>query len=182
MECRSATKNNIQEIKIELRKAKEKKYSGNFLKGFPWNSTDWCKCDLKGTNLGDLYLFWDGSGWGESKDIPPRMLEVGVKDFKRIADNQNQENPYHLKKIIKYMKKNKKAGNSLRGSGTSPILVSVDKNMPLLILDGNHRLVTYWWKNSGKDRNSIDKTFWVGFSPNMNNYYYYSRIPSTPIS
>lgn len=177
MECSSATRSGRKTIRKVLKEAKEKPYSKDFLDDFPYDTTKWFKCDLRGTNLGDLYLFWDGCAWGESSKVPPRRLEAGVVDFKRIEDNPNQNNPYHLQKIIKYMKSNNKAGNSLSGSGEYPILVSVDKDKPLLILDGNHRLVTYWWKNSDKDRNSIDKIFWIGLSLDMKNYKYYARIP-----
>ncbi len=176
MECIPAENNDIRTILCVLCEAQKVPSSENFLDNFPFDSIKWFECDLKGTDLGELYLFWDGKAWGRNGNVLPRTLRAGVKDFRQIADKHNQENPPHLERIIEYMKKNKKAGNSLRGSGTSPILVSIDEYHPLLILDGNHRLVTYWWKNSNTNQNTIDKTFWVGFSQNMKKYKYYDRI------
>lgn len=178
MKCRSAKENEIKEIKKVLTEAKSVTYSENFLDDFPFQSTEWFNCNLNKESLGNLYLFWDGCAWGESKDVPPRMLKVGVEDFKRIAGDPNKENPHHLQNILKNMKKYTKTGNSLKGSGECPILISIDKAKPLLILDGNHRFVAYWWKSSEVDQNRVDKNIWIGFSPDLNNYKYYSRVPS----
>lgn len=179
MPCSPATENEIEIIRKVLKQAKSVSYSGNFLDGFPCKSIKWFECDLKGTDLGELYLFWDGKAWGRNGNVLPRTLRAGVKDFKQIADNPNRENPDHLQKVLDFMEQDNMAGNSLRGNGEIPILVSVDKDHPLLILDGNHRLVTYWWKNSKIDRNFRDKIFWIGFSQDMEDYFYYKRIPQS---
>jgi len=177
MKCIRATGIEIQRILDVLDNAKKRLSSENFLVGFPIESTKWFKCRLKETNLGDLYLFWDGIAWDESGDVPPRILKDGVKDFKRIGNNPIHDNPEILNDIFKRMNQ-LKLGEMPSGE-TFPILVSNNESNPLLILDGNHRLAAFWWKNFKIDRKAIDRIFWIGYSPDMKDYYYYRRILST---
>lgn len=171
MECISATESERHCIKDVLEKAKKRKDSRYFLDGFSFKSTKWFSSKLNETELGDLFLFWDGSAWGEYGDKRQRTLKDGVKEFIAI-DKDSSRTKTDQFNDIKKMLKNKPAGE-MPNSDSFPIIVGLDKSSPLLILDGNHRLSTLWWANLRENRIKMLIDVWLGYSPDLNDYRYY---------
>lgn len=98
----------LEAIIPTLVEARKRYKSSDFLNTFPWISTKWYKVhDLEFANIESLYVFWDGSAWGE-RVILPRTLKQGANDFRKIATDISNPNysPYinieHLTDIIKH--------------------------------------------------------------------------------
>ena len=175
MRCYPATELQIKGILHTLESSREKTDSSDFLNGFPWEHTNWYSCQLEYSNVESLFLFWDGTAWGESLDKPPRRLDEGASCFIRITSDPIQSNNTHLKRI-KYWLKKYEAGEILN-SEHFLILAGLNENSPLLILDGNHRLsAAMWWAIKKRDLSELPRMAWIGFSNEMKNYMFYARI------
>ena len=175
MICYPATDKQIEWIRSKLESAKNRLKSGDFLHGFPWESTIWYGCDLEHSELERLFLFWDGEAWDESPTKLPRRLWEGVSGFMQIESDPKRLNTDHLNEIIVWLKRYEKS--EIHDSEPFLILAGIDKNNPLLILDGNHRVsAALWWADKNKDRSKIPQKAWIGLSPDMVRYWYYYRI------
>lgn len=170
-----ATLSEIRWILIELENAKRRYKSADFLDGFPWESVKWYRADLEYSELENLFLFWDGSAWGESPQKLPRKLKDGVNAFARIESDPRQANKVHLREIKGWLRKYE-AGET-RNDEPFLILGGIDQNRQLIILDGNHRVsAALWWAIRSGDRTRLPLKAWVGLSPDMIKYGQYRRL------
>ena len=158
-----------------LCEARKRPHSGDFLKRFPWTSIKWYMVELEDSDLENLFLFWDGTAWGESGQIPPRTLHYGVEDFRRIASDTLKPNHDHFVDILR-CRDRYRAGES-QTEEPFLILAGVDDRYPLLIIDGNHRAVAaLWWARESGNRDQLPRTAWLALSPHMVEYPFYSRL------
>jgi len=170
-----ATLSEIERILIELENAKKRYKSADFLDGFPRESVKWYSTDLECTQLENLFLFWDGSAWGESPHELPRRLKDGVEAFARIENDPGESDNAHLNKVKSLLQK-WEAGE-IRNDKAFLILGGIDQDARMIILDGNHRVsAALWWAIRSRDRTRLPLRIWLGLSPEMINYGNYRRI------
>lgn len=139
----------------------------------------WYGAELEHGELENIFLFWDGSAWGESPHQLPRRLIHGVADFMRIENDPTQSNNVHLDQIKEWL--NKYEAGDIRSNETFLILGGIDQNNSLIILDGNHRIsAALWQATRSKDRSRLPRKAWIGLSPDMRCYVNYQRILQAP--
>lgn len=178
MKLREATTTEIEQIWDVLENAKGRPKSGDFLNGFPLHSTAWYSMELEDGQVENVFLFWDGSAWDESLSVHPRRLKVGVEDFIKLDKAGKQVQRPQLGDIREI--KRKMRSGEFRHVESFLILASYNFDSSLVVLDGNHRIVAaFWCTVEANDWRYIPRTAWLGVSPNMSSYPYYSRIHGT---
>jgi len=174
MKLDPATSSEIACILREVENAKRRYQSADFLDGFPWGSVRWYRADLEHTELENLFLFWDGSAWGESPQILPRRLKDGVKAFVQIENDPRQASNVHLNQIKSWLEKCEAGG--IPNEQPSLILGGVDQGSRLIILDGNHRVsADLWCAIRSGDRIRLPLKAYLGLSLDMIKYGQYRR-------
>ena len=166
----AATDNDVGRIVFTLAEARKRPRSEDFLNGFPWTSVCWYTVEALGiAELEQLFLFWDGSAWGESVARPPRRLRQGAEDFARVAGDIRTPNIDHLVDILRHRDRYRTGAWT---DETFLIAIGHNEHSPLMILDGNHRAVAALWcaMESGQQAH-LPHTAWLGLSSNMANCY-----------
>lgn len=157
--------------------ATERPHSESFLARFPWTSTTWRLAEFENDDLENLFLFWDGSAWGEDPKKPPRRLKQGVKDFMAFAGDITKPNYQHYVEILK-LRDDFRTGYKL--TRHPELIVIGDNHGPnssFMILDGNHRAVAaLWWAYEKESREHLPHQLWLGLSPQMSHYDGFKRI------
>ena len=124
-------------------------------------------------DLENVYLFWDGTAWGEGSTLP-RRLKQGTETFRAMVGNIYQPNFEHMTDILK-ARDRYRAG--YEEQETFLILIAQNFNGPFLILDGNHRAVAgLWWHYESGKTTHLPKTAWIGISDWMKDYRYYNFV------
>jgi|SRR5579859_4399817 len=175
MKLSPATEYDVRQIFVELDKQSHLPLSGDFLLGFPTTSVSWHKAELDIQEFENLYLFWDGSAWGQNYNEPPRTLKEGVPAFQQIDGDATQPDNNHLKQIKSCLEKLR--AREFETDRPFLILAGDATSKHFIILDGNHRAAAaYWWSLEAHGLTWLPLVAWVGLSPEMLHYSFYSRI------
>lgn len=160
----------IDTIRKVLLEATKRPHSGDLLNDFPWESTLWYSAKFEDSEFENLYLLWDGSAWKECSPLP-RIVSKGLRDFKRLKRKSRNQWTRQLIDLVDYTPDSDADQQSLL------ILISKCNESPLMILDGNHRAVSFLCQAyKAGSRVFIPTCAWVGISPQMASYPQYARI------
>lgn len=172
---RSAQDGEVWQIIRTLYDATQRRNSENFLNGFPWATVFWHLATFEKEDFEELFLFWDGSAWGESSNIPPRRLKEGTRRFMSFVGDISKPNFEHFVDILRW-RDHFRSGREMPGK---LIIVGEGERLKgrFMILDGNHRAVAaLWWVYEANRRNHLPMDAWLGLSPQMSCYPPFSLI------